>query len=53
MTEPNSHITDTQNEKIIESLTSEMGSLKLQITKKDDRISTGSHAKANNGKSYR
>ena len=41
MTEPNNHTpTDNQNEKIIDSLRYEIASLKFQITKKDDRIST-------------
>jgi predicted RNase H-like nuclease (RuvC/YqgF family) len=41
MTEPNNHTpTDNQNEKIIDSLKYEIASLKFQLTKKDDRIST-------------
>ena len=41
MTELNNHTpTDTQNEKIIDSLRNEISSLKFQLTKKDDRIST-------------
>ena len=41
MTELNNHTpTDDQNEKIIDSLRYEIASLKFQITKKDDRIST-------------
>jgi len=41
MTESNTQsLTDNQNEKIIDSLRYEIASLKFQITKKDDRIST-------------
>jgi hypothetical protein len=41
MTQPNNHTpTDSQNEKIIDSLKYEIASLKFQLTKKDDRIST-------------
>ena len=41
MTEPNNQsFTDNQNEKIIDSLRYEIASLKFQVTKKDDRIST-------------
>ena len=41
MTEPNNHpLTDNQTEKIIEFLKYEIASLKSQLTKKDDRIST-------------
>jgi predicted RNase H-like nuclease (RuvC/YqgF family) len=41
MTEPNNNTPrDTQNEKIIDSLRNEIASLKFQLTKKDDRIST-------------
>jgi predicted RNase H-like nuclease (RuvC/YqgF family) len=41
MTEPNNHTpTGNQNEKIIDSLRNQISSLKFQITKKDDRIST-------------
>ena len=41
MTDPNNHTpTDTQNEKIIESLRYEIADLKSALRKKDDRIST-------------
>jgi predicted RNase H-like nuclease (RuvC/YqgF family) len=41
MTTPNNQsLTDNQNKKIIDSLRYEIASLKSQITKKDDRIST-------------
>ena len=41
MTERNNHTpTDKQNEEIIDSLTSEIASLKFHLTKKDDRISS-------------
>ena len=41
MTQPNNYTpTDNQNEKIIDSLKYEIASLKFQLTKKDDRIST-------------
>ena len=41
MTEPNTHaLTDTQNEKIIESLRYEIADLKSRLTKKDERIAT-------------
>lgn len=33
-------LSDDQNEEIIDSLTSEIASLKIQLTKKDDRMST-------------
>lgn len=41
MTEPNNHsFTDNQDEKIIDSLKYEISSLKFQLKKKDERIST-------------
>ena len=41
MTTPTNHpLTEDQNEKIIESLKYEIASLKSQLKKKDDRIST-------------
>ena len=41
MTDPNNHTpTDTQNEKIIESLRYEIADLKSALRKKDDRIAT-------------
>jgi hypothetical protein len=41
MTELNNHcFPNNQNEKITDSLTSEIASLKLQLMKKDDKIST-------------
>jgi chromosome segregation ATPase len=41
MTGPTNHTpTDNQNEKIIDSLRNKIASLKFQLTKKDDRIST-------------
>jgi predicted RNase H-like nuclease (RuvC/YqgF family) len=41
MTEPNNQsLTDNKNEEIIDSLTSEITSLKIQLMKKDDRISS-------------
>jgi chromosome segregation ATPase len=41
MTEPNNQsLTDNKNEEIIDSLTSEIASLKFRLTKKDDRISS-------------
>jgi len=41
MTEPNNHIpTDTQNEKMIDSLRKEIADLKSQLKKKDERICT-------------
>jgi predicted nucleic acid-binding Zn-ribbon protein len=41
MTESNNHtLTDTQNEKMLDSLRNEIASLKSQLKKKDDRIST-------------
>jgi hypothetical protein len=41
MTQSNNHVAaDNQNEKIIDSLRYEIASLKSQLKKKDDRIST-------------
>jgi len=41
MTEPNNQSpTDTQNEKMIDSLRNEIADLKSRLTKKDDRIAT-------------
>ena len=41
MTEPNNHSpTDTQNEKMIDSLRNEIADLKSRLTKKEDRIAT-------------
>jgi predicted RNase H-like nuclease (RuvC/YqgF family) len=41
VTEANNHsFTDTQNEKIIDSLRNEIESLKFQLMKKDDRIAS-------------
>jgi SMC interacting uncharacterized protein involved in chromosome segregation len=40
MTEPNQSLTDNQKEETIDSLKYEISSLKFQLRKKDERIST-------------
>ena len=41
MTEPNTHtLTDNQNEQTLNSLRNEIASLKFQLKKKDDRITS-------------